>query len=160
MYQYAAQNRNRGGYVSARNKVLLIVTAVLLVLVIFLGIRSISLSSFRSQAENSFYHSLSSDAAAAISVANRLDSTTSSTTSNTLGLVRQYVYSMKQVNQMCSGLTGKTYIPQDAFTALEKDLDDYQLLIQGNKKSTQDTRELLLTHLTLVQGYITGQIVS
>ena len=126
MYQYAAQNRNRGGYISVRNRVMLIVMAVLLVLVIFLGIRSITLSSFRSRAEDSFYHSMSSNVASAISVANRLDSTTSSTTSYTLGLVRQYIYSLDQTN----------------------------------KKSTVETREMLLTHLAPVQGYVNGDLAS
>ena len=160
MYQYAAQNRNRGGFVSMRNRVMLIVMAVLFALVIFLGIRSISLSSFRNRAEDSFYHSLSSNVSSAISVANRLDSTTSSTTSYTLGLVRQYIYSLDQTNMMCANLTGRVYVPQDAFTALYTDLDSYQTLVLSNKKSTVETREMLLTHLSLVQGYINGDLAS
>ena len=160
MYQYAAQNRNRGGFISMRNRILLIALAVLLVLVILLGIRSISLTSFRSRTEDSFQHSMSSNVASAISVANRLDSTTSSTTSYTLGLVRQYIYHLEQINQMCASLTGKTYVPQDAFTALYSDLESYQSLVLSNKKSTVETREMLLTHLTLVQGYINGDLAS
>lgn len=160
MYQYAAQNRNRGGFVSVRNKVMLIVMAVLLVLVIVLGIRSISLSSFRGRAEESFHHSMSSNVSSAISMANKLESTTNSTTSYSLGLVRQYIYSLNQINQMCAGLTGKTYVPQEAFTALFADLDEYQELVLSNKKSTVETREKLLTHLVLVQGYINGELVS
>ena len=160
MYQYAAQNRNRGGYISVRNRVMLIVMAVLLVLVIFLGIRSITLSSFRSRAEDSFYHSMSSNVASAISVANRLDSTTSSTTSYTLGLVRQYIYSLDQTNQMCASLTGKNYVPTDAFIELYSDLESYQTLVLTNKKSTVETREMLLTHLALVQGYVNGDLAS
>ena len=143
-----------------RNRVMLIVMAVLFALVIFLGIRSISLSSFRNRAEDSFYHSLSSNVSSAISVANRLDSTTSSTTSYTLGLVRQYIYSLDQTNQMCANLTGRVYVPQDAFTALYTDLDSYQTLVLSNKKSTVETREMLLTHLSLVQGYINGDLTS
>ena len=139
---------------------MLIVMAVLFALVIFLGIRSISLSSFRNRAEDSFYHSLSSNVSSAISVANRLDSTTSSTTSYTLGLVRQYIYSLDQTNQMCANLTGRVYVPQDAFTALYTDLDSYQTLVLSNKKSTVETREMLLTHLSLVQGYINGDLTS
>ena len=139
---------------------MLIVMAVLFALVIFLGVRSISLSSFRNRAEDSFYHSLSSNVSSAISVANRLDSTTSSTTSYTLGLVRQYIYSLDQTNQMCANLTGRVYVPQDAFTALYTDLDSYQTLVLSNKKSTVETREMLLTHLSLVQGYINGDLTS
>lgn len=139
---------------------MLIVMAVLFALVIFLGIRNISLSSFRNRAEDSFYHSLSSNVSSAISVANRLDSTTSSTTSYTLGLVRQYIYSLDQTNQMCANLTGRVYVPQDAFTALYTDLDSYQTLVLSNKKSTVETREMLLTHLSLVQGYINGDLTS
>lgn len=160
MYQYAAQNRSRGGYISVRNRALLIITAVLLALVVFLGIRSVALSSFRSRTEESFQHSLSSNISSAISTANRLESTTSSTTPYTLGLVRQYIYSVEQTNQMCASLTGKQYVPSEAFTALYADLDNYQLLISGNKKSTVEIREMLLTHLTLVQGYINGVLVS
>ena len=110
--------------------------------------------------DHSFYHGLSSNVASAISTANRLESTTNSTTSYTLGLVRQYIYSMDQVNQMCANLTGKTYVPQDAFTALYSDLENYQALVLTNKKSTVETREMLLTHLSLVQGYINGELTS
>ena len=108
---------------------MLIVMVLLLALVIFFGMRSISLSSFRGRTMDSFYHGLSSNVASAISTANRLESTTNSTTSYTLGLVRQYIYSMDQVNQMCANLTGKTYVPQDAFTALYSDLENYQALV-------------------------------
>ncbi len=160
MYQYAAQNRNRGGYITVRNRIMLIVMVVLLALVVFLGVRNISLSSFRGRTADSFYHGLSSNVSSAISTANRLESTTNSTTSYTLGLVRQYIYSMDQVNQMCANLTGKTYVPQDAFTALYSDLENYQALVLTNKKSTVETREMLLTHLSLVQGYINGELTS
>ena len=61
---------------------------------------------------------------------------------------------------MCSSLTGRTYVPQDAFAALYTDLDNYQTLVLGNKKSTVETREMLLTHLNLVQGYINGVLAS
>ena len=56
MYQYAAQNRNRGGYITVRNRIMLIVMVVLLALVVFLGVRNISLSSFRGRTADSFYH--------------------------------------------------------------------------------------------------------
>lgn len=160
MYQYAAQNRNRGGYVTVRNRVMLIVMIVLIAAVVFLGVRTIMLSSFRGNTENVLYHSMTSNISSAISVANRLDSTTSSSTSYTLGLVRQHVYALEQVNQAYASLTGRTYVPQDAFTALYADLESYQALILGNKKSTVETREMLLTHLALVQGYINGDLLS
>ena len=74
--------------------------------------------------------------------------------------MRQYIYSLDQTNQMCANLTGRVYVPQDAFTALYTDLDSYQTLVLSNKKSTVETREMLLTHLSLVQGYINGDLTS
>ena len=39
-------------------------------------------------------------------------------------------------------------------------LESYQTLVLTNKKSTVETREMLLTHLALVQGYVNGDLAS
>ena len=51
-------------------------------------------------------------------------------------------------------------MPDDAFTALYADLENYDTIALGAKSSTVEVRELLISHLNLVQGYITGALVS
>ena len=105
---------------------------------------------------------MSNNAANALSVANRMDSVTVSTTSQRLGLIRQYIYAMEQVNRLSIQMFGEggRYVPDNAFTALYQDLDNYETVVQSAKVSTVEVRELLINHLKLVQGYINGDIVS
>ena len=106
---------------------------------------------------------MSGNVSNAISVVNRMESVTISTTSQRLGLVRQYVYSMEQINRISIQLFGEgqgRFVPDDAFVALYQDLDTYESLVQSAKNSTVETRELLINHLSLVQGYINGNLVS
>ena len=163
MYQYAAQNRHAAGNFRLRYRVLLVAVVLLLVATVVLSVMSISGNSFKAKSRDQYTQAMSNNVSNAISVVNRLDSVTVSTTSQRPGVVRQYVYALEQVNRISIQMFGERqgrYVPDDAFTALYQDLDNYETLVQSAKNSTVETRELLLTHLKLVQGYISGTLVS
>ncbi|MBQ4434745.1 MAG: hypothetical protein IJJ80_03860 [Clostridia bacterium] len=163
MYQYAAQNRHATGNFRLRYKVLLIAAVLLLAATVVLAVMTISGNSFKSRSRDAYTQAMTNNVSNAISVVNRMDSVTVSTTSQRLGVIRQYVYAMEQLNRISIQMFGEgqgRYVPDDAFTALYQDLDNYEMLVQSAKSSTVETRELLITHLKLVQGYITGQLVS
>ena len=141
----------------------MIASVLLLAATVLLTITTISGNSFRARTREQYTQAMSSNVSNAISVVSRMDSVTVSTTSQRLGVIRQYVYAMEQVNRISIQMFGEgqgRYVPDDAFTALYQDLDNYETLVQSAKSSTVETRELLITHLKLVQGYITGTLVS
>ncbi len=162
MYQYAAQNRHATGNFRLRYRVLLIAVILLLAATVVLAAVSISGNSFKAKSREQYTQAMSNNVSSAISVVNRMDSVTVSTTSQRLGVIRQYVYAMEQINRISIQMFGNQgrYVPDDAFTALYQDLDNYESLVQSAKSSTVETRELLLTHLKLVQGFINGDLVS
>ena len=162
MYQYAAQNRHATGNFRLRYRVLLIAVLLLLAATVVLAAVSISGNSFKAKSREQYTQAMSNNVSSAISVVNRMDSVTVSTTSQRLGVIRQYVYAMEQINRISIQMFGNQgrYVPDDAFTALYQDLDNYESLVQSAKSSTVETRELLLTHLKLVQGFINGDLVS
>ena len=163
MYQYAAQNRHATGNFRLRYRILLITTILLLAATVILTVSTVSSGRFIGRTREQFAQSMSGNVSNAISVVNRMESVTISTTSQRLGLVRQYVYSMEQINRISIQLFGEgqgRFVPDDAFVALYQDLDNYESLVQSAKNSTVETRELLINHLSLVQGYINGNLVS
>ena len=163
MYQYAAQARHSTGNFRLRYRLLLIAVIVLLIAAAVSGIYAITGRSFESRTHAQFEQAMTNNVSGAISVANRLDSVTNSTLSQRLGVIRQYVFGMEQINRISIQLFGEgkgRFVPDEAFTALYKDLDDYENLVMSAKNSTVEVRELLINHLKLVQGYISGEIVS
>ncbi len=163
MYQYAAQNRHATGNFRLRYRILLVAVVLLLVATVALSVMTITGNSFKAKSREQYTQAMSNNVANAISVVNRMESVTVSTTSQRLGIIRQYVYAMEQINRISVQMFGEgpgRYVPDDAFTALYQDLDNYESLVQSAKNSTVETRELLITHLRLVQGYINGELVS
>ena len=163
MFQYAAQTRHATGNFRLRYRVLLITTVLLLVATVALSVVAISANTMLSRSRSQYAQAMSNNAANAISVANRLESVTVSTTSQRLGVIRQYIYAMEQINRISIQMFGEgqgRYVPDDAFTALYQDLDNYESLVQSAKSSTVEVRELLINHLSLVQGYLNGILVS
>lgn len=163
MYQYAAQNRHATGNFRLRYRILLVAVVLLLVATVALSVMTVTGNSFKAKSREQYTQAMSNNVANAISVVNRMESVTVSTTSQRLGIIRQYVYAMEQINRISVQMFGEgpgRYVPDDAFTALYQDLDNYESLVQSAKNSTVETRELLITHLRLVQGYINGELVS
>ncbi len=162
MYRYSAQMRTNVTNMRLRRNIVFALLAVLLVLTIVFGISAASNAAFKREAGDRFSQCMASSISSAIEVVNRLESTTGSTTSQRLGMVRQYVYTMDQVNQISVALFGESgrYAPDDAFTALYSDLETYEGIVQSAKNSTLDARTLLTNHLTILQEYISGNLVS
>ena len=162
MYRYSAQLRTNVTNMRFRRNVVFAALAVLLVLTVVFGISAATNAAFRHQTGERFLACMSSSISSAIDVVNRLESTTNSTTSQRLGLIRQYVYTMEQINQISVELFGESgrFAPDDAFTALYSDLETYEGIVQSAKNSTLDARTLLTNHLTILQEYISGNLVS
>ena len=163
MFQYAAQNRHAGSNFRLQYRILLVAVVILLAATVVLAVMTVSATTMVRKSRDQYKQAMSSNVSNAISVVSRMDSVTVSTTSQRLGVIRQYVYAMEQVNRISIQMFGEgqgRYVPDDAFTALYQDLDNYETLVQSAKSSTVETRELLITHLKLVQGYITGALVS
>ncbi|MBQ8080733.1 MAG: hypothetical protein IJ240_02410 [Clostridia bacterium] len=162
MYQYAAQNRNNYHRFSRLTRVLSILSIVFLATTILFGVLYWQASAANNKTREQLRQSMTNNAANALNATNRLDSVTISNTSQRLGLIRQYIYAMEQINKMSISLYGEggRFVPDDAFTALYADLENYDTIALGAKSSTVEVRELLISHLNLVQGYITGALVS
>lgn len=162
MYRYASQARMNVTNVKLRRRIVLGVVIFLTAAVVFLGIVAASAVSFRSNTGRQLYQRMANCAGNAIEQVNRMESTTNSATAQRLGVVRQYVYAMEQMNDMSVSLFGEEgrYAPAEAFTALYSDLQSYEALIQSAKTSTLDARSLLLSHLTSLLGYINGELTS
>ncbi len=161
MFQYAAQNRHAGSNFRLQYRILLVAVVILLAATVVLAVMTVSATTMVRKSRDQYKQAMSSNVASALSVANQMDSVTISTTSQRLGVIRQYVYGIEQVNRLSAQLFGENgrYVPDDAFTALYRDLDNYETIVQSAKRSTVEVRELLINHLTLVQGYIVGDLV-
>lgn len=162
MYRYASQARMNVTNVKLRQRIVFGIMILLLAAVIFLGIVAASAVSFRNNAGTQFYQRMANCASNAIDQVNRMESSTNSSTAQRLGVVRQYVYAMEQLNAMSVSLFGEQgrYAPDEAFTALYSDVQNYEALVQSAKVSTLDARSLLLSHLTSLMAYINGEIAS
>ena len=162
MFQYAAQSRHASGNFRLRYRILLVAVVLLAISTAVLAVMTVTSSRQVARSRDQYRQAMTNNAANALSVANRLESVTVSNTSQKLGQVRQYVFSMEQVNRISIQMFGEggRYLPDDAFTALYSDLDRYEELIQSGKNSTVEVRELMIAHLNSVQAILNGLIVS
>lgn len=134
-------------------KVLLIVCAVLLLGCVALGSVVGHTAVFKSNTDKQLSQRMLNCVSDAIAEVNRMSSVVSSGTATRLGVVRQYVYCMDQMNQISISLHGNSgrLAPQEAFDALYNDIEAFETLTQTATSSTLDVRTLLLTHLTNLQ---------
>ena len=162
MFQYAAQSRHATGNFRLRYRILLVAVILLAISTAALAVTTVTANRQVTRSREQYAQAMTSNVANALSVANRLDSVAVSNTSSRLGQIRQYVFSMEQINRISVQLFGNggRYLPDDAFTALYSDLDRYEELLQGGKNSTVEARELMLAHLNSVQGLLTGTIIQ
>ena len=155
MYRYSssinlASNRER-----QMRKVLLAAIAVLLVVILALVIVMIRTSHTGSSVQTEVSSRIASDLSNAITMVNRMDRSTTSKTLSDVGKIRQYIYSMEQMNRLCISVEHVRLISDDVFSALYSDLENFESLTQGAKSSTLDAQALLLTHLTNLQALFT-----
>ena len=127
--------------------------AVLLIAVIVLAILYGQAAGYRRAMEMQFQRRINSAVIDAIEQANRLTGSVQANSASRLALVRQYVHSIDQYNQisvMVNGEAGRL-VPQEAMTALYNDLDTYDKLVQTATSSTLEIRTRLTLHLTALQ---------
>ena len=127
--------------------------AVLLIAVIVLAILYGQAAGYRRAMEMQFQRRINSAVIDALEQANRLTGSVQANSASRLALVRQYVHSIDQYNQisvMVNGEAGRL-VPQEAMTALYNDLDTYDKLVQTATSSTLEIRTSLTLHLTALQ---------
>ena len=136
-----------------RQTILYASIAVLLIAVIVLAILYGQAAGYRRSMEMQFQRRINSAVIDALEQANRLTGSVQANSASRLALVRQYVHSIDQYNQisvMVKGEAGRL-VPQEAMTALYNDLDTYDKLVQTATSSTLEIRTSLTLHLTALQ---------
>lgn len=129
---------------------------ILLAAVVFLSISYVRASGYRSQIEQQFNKRINSAVIDAIEQVNRLSGGVQANSAARLAVVRQYVYSIDQLNQINTTIHGEAgrLVPQEAISILYEDLDTYDMLVQTATSSTLEIRTALLTHLTALKELI------
>ena len=158
MYRNSFKVNMTTGDMRLQRRVLLIACLVLLIGCIVLSVIAARSSTYQHRAENQFNQRMISAAASAIDEVNRMSGLVTSNTTSRLARVRQYVYTMEQINAISISLSGEgaRLAPDEAFTALYGDLDTFESLAQAATTSTMDARTSLLAHLTTLQSILTG----
>ncbi len=88
-----------------------------------------------------------SDLNSAIDQVNRLDRTVTSRTAYDIGKIRQYIYSMQQLDRFAESQFGQRLVSDGVYEELFNDLGTYETLTSAAKASTMDAQQVLLTHL-------------
>ena len=135
-------------------RVLLIVCAVLLIATAILTVSVIRNASYQDRVKMQLSQRMYSASSAAMDEVNKLGSIVTSNASARLARVRQHIYYMEQLNDLSISLTGNRLAPDDAFTALNGDLETFEGLLQQSTTTTLDARSLLITHLQALQALL------
>ena len=138
-------------------RILAIACAVLAALCIVLGGWALRNANYQEKTQTQISQRMYSAAAAAVEEVNRIGSIVTSNANARLSRVRQYVYFLEQMNAMSISLAGGEggrIVPDDAFTALYSDLENFESLLQQSTTTTLNARTTLLTHLQALQTYL------
>jgi hypothetical protein len=113
-------------------------------------------AAYQAKTMQQFQRRISSNLVDAIGQTSRMTGGVQSNSAIKLGLIRQHIYTMDQINAISITISGEPgrLIPQEAVAALYEDLDRYELLIQTATSNTLEIRTTLLTHLTALQTII------
>ncbi len=133
--------------------VLLVVMAIALVVV---SIGFAQAASYRNNTKQQLSRRLHSAVIDAIDQVNRMTGGVQANSTQRLAMVRQYVYSIDQLNEISISISGEEgrMVPQEAISALYDDLDTYERVVQTATSSTLEVRTNLLTHLTALQSLL------
>lgn len=153
MYRYSHQVNQALGRHRLRNAILMALLILSLLACITLGSLYGSAATYRSRSRAQIESSIMSDLTNARTLAERLTNSVQSNTTTTLAQIRQYVYSIDQMNALAIKLDGEAgrIVPEDAINALYLDLEAYFSIIQTNTTSILETRTLLVNHLNALQ---------
>ncbi|MBR6787586.1 MAG: hypothetical protein IKM26_06675 [Clostridia bacterium] len=159
MYRYSHQVRQNMANYRLKNTIIAFVLIIALIGCVVLGGLYASAATYRSKSRDQIEHRILSDLTNARTLAERLTSSVQSNTASTLAQIRQYVYSLDQLNAMAISLDGESsrIVPADAIDALYQDLDAYFTIIQTNTTSILETRTLLINHLNALQLVLIDQ---
>ena len=136
-----------------QQRLLLVVLIALLAAVIMLGALYAGSAGYKGKAMAQFRSRINSNLEDAISQVNRMTGSVQSNSFIKIGLIRQHVYTMEQINALSIAVSGESgrIIPQEAITALFDDLDRYETALQTATGNTLDVRTQLLTHLSALE---------
>ena len=136
-----------------QQRLLVAATVILLAAVIVLGFLYTESSTFQQKANVQFESRINSNLVDAIGQVSRMAGGVQSSSSIKLGLVRQHIHTMDQINTISIAISGESgrVIPQEAVTALYSVLESYEVAVQTATGNTLDLRTLLLTHLMSLQ---------
>lgn len=139
-----------------RWRILVISCLILLCAAIGLGIAVTRNSVYRNRSEQEIRQQMVNAVASALEEGNRLSSGVSSNTYARLARIRQFIYHAEQINGMSMVLSGSggRLAPDEAFTALYDDLNDYENVTQAATSSAMDVRTRLMNHLTALQAWL------
>ena len=153
MYRYSQQVRQNMANYRLRNTIIAVILVLSLAGCIFFGSMYGSAATYRSRSRDQITYRVMSDLTNARSLAERLTSSVQSNTPIQLAQIRQYVYSMDQMNSLAIQLDGESgrIVPADAISALYEDIDAYFTTIQTNTTSILEIRTLLINHLNALQ---------
>ena len=143
-----------------QKRVLLSACALFLILAVIFGVTALRNGAYRKNAQEQFTYRMQTTVASAIDEVNRMSGMVTSNTSSRLARIRQYIYYMEQLNQLSMYLAGGEsgrLAPDEAFSALNSDLDSFEALTQAATSSTLDVRTQLLNHLTTLQSILQQQ---
>ena len=154
MYRYSqGMGTPDASFTRKTKKILLALLALFVTATLVLSVVVIRTTVYERTAEKQIYQRMMNCVSGAIEQVNKMSSVVNSGTATRLGVVRQYVYTMEQLNDMSIVLNGKSgrLAPDEAFEALYSDIEAFETLTQTATTSTLDARTLLLTHLTNLQ---------
>lgn len=159
MYRYSHQVRQNMANYRMKNAIIAFVLVIALIGCVMLGGLFGSANAYRAKSRDQIEHRIMSDLTNARTLAERLTSSVQSNTASTLAQIRQYVYSLDQLNAMAIALDGESgrIVPDEAISALYQDLDAYFTIIQTNTTSILETRTLLINHLNALQLVLINQ---
>lgn len=150
MYRYSPHMRSRdGGSDQLRRRVQTIFTMLLLAAVIALAIFGGNALRYQAAAHELFVQKIQTECGNALQLCNTLSRTAGSSSSSTLGKIRQHVYSMQTINDLNVGLEGASgwMVQESYFSNLYTLLDNYETkLVTG--MTTGDYQTQLLQTLT------------
>lgn len=137
----------------ARQTILYVTIVVLLAAVIALSIALSQSLHYKKAMEQQLQRRVNSALIDALEQANRLTGSVQANSASRLAMVRQYIYSIDQYNQMSIMVKGEggRLVPQEAIITLYNDLDTYDKLVQTATSSTLEIRTDLTLHLTALQ---------
>lgn len=133
----------------AQRRVLVILLLIMVAAVVFLSIAWLRASAYRHAAEEQFAARTKDAVENALVELSGMTGGVQSNSTIKLAKIRQYIYSIDQINQISMRISGEAgrMVPQQAIVALYDDIDTYERLVQTATSSTLDIRTLLQTHL-------------